>query len=623
MVEFMLAKEYVKGMSSPKSDPSCQPPLGWYTSEKYDGYRARYMGEEPEKIFLSRQNKLFNSPEWFKKAMPDVNLDGELWVGRDNFEDMGAVRHKNPEEDGWKTIQYVVYDLPDVQKPFSERIQLLKKLVKVNEIRWNKYRKTLEEPFQSFKCPLVFTTQTKVKSYKHLETMYQSIITQGGEGIMLKHPDAIYEDKRSNYMLKYKPSFDEEAIIMDYKEGKGKYQGMLGGFICKQLINHDTFHVVDDNENHEFSISGMDDEVRGSYKESHPVGTIISYEHSGKTKSGKPRFARYIRKRDDIILKDVSDVSPSVVIRDTIVKVFGALSDHERINGETYKSSAYRKILPSIQKVTDDQLLTDEHLQSIRGLGTKLLEKIHDIQKTGTCPMYESIKGSKDPRSIFMKIHGVGSKKAQYLVSQGFTDIQSIRETDSLPEFLSKQQRVGLKYYEDLQERIPFQEIHTHEKVLNQQVRHVDPDADITIAGSYRRKKETSGDIDVLLKSKDPKVFDELITLLTKLGYLVGHLAHGRKKYNGVCQLGKKGIRRRIDIMYTKPEEYPFAIFYFTGSDEFNKKVRKEILDQGMTINEYSLKDNETKKKVDHVFNVEKDIFDYLGMDYVEPQDRM
>ena len=63
MVEFMLAKEYTKGMSAPKSDPSCEPPIGWFSSEKYDGYRARYMGEEPEQVFLSRQQKLFNAPE--------------------------------------------------------------------------------------------------------------------------------------------------------------------------------------------------------------------------------------------------------------------------------------------------------------------------------------------------------------------------------------------------------------------------------------------------------------------------------------------------------------------------------------------------------------------------------
>ena len=622
MVEFMLAKEYTKGMPAPKSDSSCEPPLGWYSSEKYDGYRARYMGEEPEKIFLSRQQKLFIAPEWFKEAMPDVNLDGELWVGRDNFQDMGVVRQKKPDVDGWRTIKYVVYDLPDVQKPFSERLKLLKQIVRKNQARWNTHRKKLGEPFSSFPCPLVFTEQTKITSFKQLETIYQDIISKGGEGIMLKHPSSVYEDKRSNYMLKYKPSFDEEAIIIDYKEGKGKYKGMLGGFVCKPLINKDTYHIIDKDEHHEFSISGMDDEVRENYKESHPIGTIISYEHSGKTKVGKPRFARYVRSRDDITLKEVEEVPPSTEQRNRIVHIFTELSEYERINGETYKSTAYKKILPSIKKVKDDSSLTDEYLLSIRGLGTKLLEKIHQIKEKGTCSMYEKIKDIVDPREDFMKIHGVGAKKAKDLVDQGFQTIQDLRQVESISEILNDKQQIGLKYYEDLQQRIPLEEIKTHEKVLKQQLKHDDPTAEITIAGSYRRRKPTSGDIDVLLKSKDPKTFDRLIDRLVKLGYLVEYLAHGRKKYNGICKLGRKGVSRRIDIMYTKPEEYPFAVFYFTGSDEFNKKIRKEIVDRGISINEYSLKDLETKKKVDHEFYSEKDIFDYLGMKYVEPWDR-
>ena len=71
--------------------------------------------------------------------------------------------------------------------------------------------------------------------------------------------------------------------------------------------------------------------------------------------------------------------------------------------------------------------------------------------------------------------------------------------------------------------------------------------------------------------------------------------------------------------MYTKPEEYPFAILYFTGSMEFNAKMRGLTLEKGLSMNEYSLKDNETKKIIDHKFIKEKDIFDYLGMNWVEP----
>ena len=74
--------------------------------------------------------------------------------------------------------------------------------------------------------------------------------------------------------------------------------------------------------------------------------------------------------------------------------------------------------------------------------------------------------------------------------------------------------------------------------------------------------------------------------------------------------------------MYTKPEEYPFAVLYFTGSGDFNKMMREQINEKGMTINEYSLKDIETKEIVDHVFVEEKDIFDYLDMLYIEPWQR-
>ena len=145
----------------------------------------------------------------------------------------------------------------------------------------------------------------------------------------------------------------------------------------------------------------------------------------------------------------------------------------------------------------------------------------------------------------------------------------------------------------------------------------------MTIAGSYRRGKEESGDIDILLKSEKKETYKRFINKLNQLGYLIDELALGTKKYNGVCRLRFSGIARRIDIMYTTPGEYPFAVFYFTGSGEFNKMVRKIVNEKGMTINEYSLKDLYTKEKVDHEFRSEKDIFDYLEMGYVKPSQRL
>ena len=96
-------------------------------------------------------------------------------------------------------------------------------------------------------------------------------------------------------------------------------------------------------------------------------------------------------------------------------------------------------------------------------------------------------------------------------------------------------------------------------------------------------------------------------------------LSRGPKKFMGICKLGDS-IGRRIDIMYTKPPEYPFAILYFTGSMEFNVKMRGELLEKGLSLNEYGIKSD--GKSVKHGCKTERDVFQYLGYDYVEPENR-
>jgi DNA polymerase beta len=628
-LKFMLAKEYQKGMVAPKSDQSCLPPIGWIESEKFDGYRARFQGSVKDvsgKLFYSRANKVFNAPRWFINAMPPVDLDGELWVGRENFQSMGVVRKKIPIDEEWLPVKYLVYDLPEVDKPFSERIKELRKIVRNNIVRWNLIREKFPEPFKTMECPVIMAKQTPIKSHEHMELLYNDIIENGGEGIMLKDPNSKYEDKRSNYMLKYKPSFDEEAIIIDYSGGKGKYSGMLGGFVCRPLINKETYHTIDPDENHEFTISGMDDIVRENYKQTHPIGTIISFTHSGKTeKLGKPRFARYERIRDDIIIKDGEepDKSNSISERDNIIHILNRLSEHERINGEAFKANSYLKAISSLKKINSDKELVPSQILKMDGIGKSIFQKVETILSTGSCPQYEKIKDTVDPRKLFMDIHGVGPAKANELIDNGFTTIDELIEDDHL---LNETQKLGLKYYEDFIKKIPRNEIEKHEKILKLTLSKLDRSAHLTIAGSYRRGKVESGDIDVLIMSENKKIFGDFIKKLTSMGYLIDDLALGNKKYNGVSIVSTKsgnGVARRIDIMYTKPVEYPFAILYFTGSGDFNKDMRKKINDEGMTINEYSLKNSETKKPVDHVFKVEKDIFEYLGMQYVEPQNRL
>jgi len=617
MVEFMLAKEYTKNMKVPRGLTDYKPPIGWLLSEKYDGYRARWIPDK--QVFLSRNQKVFNAPEWFKCAMPNIDLDGELFAGRENFQDMGVVRKKVPIDEEWINIKYVVYDLPEDDNVFEDRVDNLKQAVEESKIEWDKLKQEYPDPFNNIDCPVVYTEQIKIKSLKHLETIYKEVLKNGGEGVMIKDPKSQYEDKRSNYMLKYKPCFDAEAMIVDYKAGTGKYEGMLGGFVCRPLISYGNYSVKD--ESYIFSISGMDDGIRDNYLDTHPVGTVVTYEYSGKTDSGKPRFPRYIRIRDDIEIKDDDGSTDK---RDMIISIFSSLGNFEKANGEGFKANAYFKVIPHLKNIQSDSGLTVENLKSIKGLGKSLLTKIQEIIETGSCPAYDKIKDYNDIRQVFMGIHGIGPKNAAELVKSGFKSIEDLKNCPNIEEHLNNVQMIGLKYYEDLQLRIPREEIEKHEKNLKKIYKLCNFPKDtvhFTIAGSYRRGKVDSGDIDILFTSKNKKKYDDFIDKLKEMNYLVEDLARGPKKYNGICKYGNNPCRR-IDIMYTKPQEYPFAILYFTGSMEFNTKMRANLLEQGLSLNEYSLKDNDTKKPVDHKFVKEEDIFEYLNMDYVHPCDR-
>lgn len=620
---FMLAKEFKPGMKLPKELQGDKVPIGWLLSEKFDGYRARF--DSSKQCFVSRAQKGFNAPEWFKQAMiPTHDTDGELWVGRENFQDMGVVRKKNPDPKEWLNVKYVVYDLPEYEGGFKKRIEVLNELVKMNEYRWDAIKQSLPEPFCRAPCPVIMADQKVISSMDQFKKIYDKLISEGAEGVMIKHPDSVYEDKRSNYLLKYKPNFDAEAIIVDYSKGKGKYNGMLGGFVCKPLINNDTFHSIDNDENHEFTISGMDDEVRANYKITHPIGTIISYEHSGLTDSGKPRFARYTRSRTDIVIKEMPKKKvKSLEKKNNIIRIFMKLQEFEKSSGQPFKASAYSKAISAFNSISDDSELTDENILKMNGIGKSLLTKIKEIKETGTCSMYEKVKDYKDPKKVFEDIHAVGPKKAKELVDMGFKTIDDLIKSKDLNTILNDKQKLGLKFYDDILARIPRGEIIQHENILKSVLKKVDSSAELTIAGSYRRGKKESGDIDVLLKANNKKTYNKFIEALVSIEYLYPeHLALGPKKYNGLAKIKNCLIYRRIDIMYTIPDEYPFAILYFTGSMEFNAKMRGLALDKGLSMNEYSLKDSNTKKIVDHKFKEEKDIFDYLEMEWVEPTSR-
>ena len=253
-----LAKVYEENTSIPISD--------YLVSEKYDGIRAIWTGSE----LLTRQGNPISAPEWFTAPLPGVWLEGELWTKRQNFEDLSSiVRTQIPEEERWREVQYMVFDMPDAQLPFEERYKNYSNLIE--QINTEHIKAVKQQRFHS-----------NHELSKHLQAMVEN----GAEGLMLHLATAPHQSGRSDALLKLKPYFDDEAEVIAHLPGKGKYTGMLGAL------------RVRNQQGIEFSIgTGFTDAERANPP---PVGSIITYKYHGYTNNGVPRFASFLRIREGV-----------------------------------------------------------------------------------------------------------------------------------------------------------------------------------------------------------------------------------------------------------------------------------------------------------------------------------
>jgi DNA polymerase/3'-5' exonuclease PolX len=254
------------------------------------------------------------------------------------------------------------------------------------------------------------------------------------------------------------------------------------------------------------------------------------------------------------------------------------------------------------------------------GLGAKIREKIATILTTGSLPITAEARARATALAAFQQIYGVGPKKAEQLVAAGYTTIPALRTaTAANPDLLNRNQHTGLRYYEALLTRIPRTEMDAHAALL---LSHKPAALEGTIVGSYRRGRPDSGDIDMLLCSTGDAAaaLTAYVTALQSAGYIREVLAHGDHKCLAIAAL-PGGTPRRLDLLVTPPAEYPFAVFYFTGSDTFNVAVRSHALTCGFTLNEHALTALKSGRTVTGI-KTERDIFTALRIAWREPHER-
>jgi DNA ligase 1 len=248
-----------------KNAPGNVKPQDYLISEKYDGVRAIWDG----KVLRFRSGRTVNAPAWFLAKLPQSPVDGELWLGRGQFDALsGMVRKQQPLDADWAQINYMVFEIPGGEGGFAQRAALLKLIVR--GVAWPQFRGV-----EQFRIP----TQAALKDRLRL------VVADGGEGLMLHLASAPYVTGRSDALLKLKPVSDAEAEVVGYVPGKGKYEGMMGALELKT------------ESGQRFKLgTGFSDQQRQSPP---PVGSSVTYTYRDITPSGKPRFASFLRVAGD------------------------------------------------------------------------------------------------------------------------------------------------------------------------------------------------------------------------------------------------------------------------------------------------------------------------------------
>jgi DNA ligase-1 len=240
-------------------------PAKYLVSEKYDGVRALWDG----KVLRFRSGRPVSAPAWFVAKLPAQALDGELWLARGRFDALsGIVRKAEPLDDEWRQIKYLIFELPDAPGSFAERADRIQEIAA--KTNWPQ---------------LIAVEQFRVANRAVLKKKLDEVVRGGGEGLMLHLADAPYQTGRSDVLLKLKPLQDSEAEVIAHVAGKGKYTGMLGALRVR-TADGKVFVIG----------TGFTDEVR---KNPPPVGTTVTYTYRGLTKTGLPRFASYLRVREN------------------------------------------------------------------------------------------------------------------------------------------------------------------------------------------------------------------------------------------------------------------------------------------------------------------------------------
>ncbi|KAK8193527.1 uncharacterized protein BKA78DRAFT_312128 [Phyllosticta capitalensis] len=333
--------------------------------------------------------------------------------------------------------------------------------------------------------------------------------------------------------------------------------------------------------------------------------------------------------------------------------------------GDEWRTRAYRRAVSTLRK-QDEKIMTKEEAFELPFIGQRLATKIEEIVWTNRLRRLDATIADPMDAALrtFMGVYGVGLSQASKWVMKGFKTLEDLKGVPLTPA-----QQVGIDHYEDLNTRIPRDEVTRHAAVVTAAIQKLDKDFSVTVGGSYRRGASSCGDIDMLISHPNASqaylqeiTLNRLVPQLTKAGYLKVAFASAANhengsKWHGTCALpaSECGTRsydaailelalaevtesetvdgpwRRIDLLLVPHYELGAALIYFTGNDIFNRSIRLLASRKHMRLNQRGLYKNvmraRDRTKVTEGELVEgadeKKIFEILGVPWRRPEHRI
>jgi DNA ligase-1 len=284
-----LPQRPVKAAAEGEGDESAGPPLllaeswdnamdltDWWMSEKLDGVRAYWDGKQ----FLSRQGNLYHAPDWFIDGLPDVPLDGELWIERKKFQRTVSIVRRQDKNDLWNEVRFLIFDAPAATGGFEDRLAFLKEALTKRTPKFARQH-----------------AHERCKSLEALRAELTRVEGLGGEGLMLRQPGSKYVAGRSTTLLKVKTFHDAEALVVGHQAGAGRHKGRLGALLVKLPDGTD------------FAIgTGFSDRERGNPP---AIGATVTFRYQELSEAGVPRFPSYVGVRLDAAADVKKQTAPS------------------------------------------------------------------------------------------------------------------------------------------------------------------------------------------------------------------------------------------------------------------------------------------------------------------------